>query len=159
MRNRAPLTLGFSLVLFAPLAWAQSGPAFVRDHVYGPGGGVVMTAEPDTIAPSAPPNLTGSADSNDDVTLTWSAASDIGSGVAGYDVYQGTTLLGSTTSTSYYTTYCPGVNKYVQYQVKAYDQANNLGPASSVNVYLTKCTPKPPPGVSLLSGPSVPAAA
>ncbi len=162
MQNRVPLALGFSLVLFAPLVRAQSGPAFVRDHVYGPGGGVVMTAEPDTIPPSAPPHLTGSSDGSNDVTLNWNPASDIGSGVAGYNVYRSGTYLGSTDGTSYSDYYCPTHGGGVPYHVYAYDQAGNVGPASTVSVTLSTCrfVPiKPPLGVSFISRPGASGAA
>ena len=57
----------------------------------------------DTTAPSVPTGLTAGTTTTTSVPLSWTASTDNtgGSGVAGYEVYRGTTLVGTTTSTSY----------------------------------------------------------
>src|ERR1019366_2764576 len=39
-------------VVFLPVCSAQSAPQHIRDYVYGPGGRLITTAEPDTYPPS-----------------------------------------------------------------------------------------------------------
>ena len=55
-----------------------------------------------TNIPTAPtaPTLTASGTTSTTTSLSWSGATD-NIGVTGYDVYNGTTLLGSTTTTTY----------------------------------------------------------
>ena len=57
----------------------------------------------DTTAPSVPTGLTAGTTTTTSVPLSWTASTDNagGSGVAGYEVYRGSTLVGTTTSTSY----------------------------------------------------------
>ena len=54
----------------------------------------------DTTAPSAPTGLTAGTTTTTSVPLSWTASTD-NVAVTGYDVYRGTTLVGTTTSTSY----------------------------------------------------------
>jgi hypothetical protein len=140
-----PLWLLLSALAFflAPSVFAQTGPAFVRDHVYGPGGNVIMTAEPDTIPPTAVTNVHVTTDGSWDQTITWTAATDIGSGVAGYYVYRFSTYLGSTTSTSWDDYFCPPKNQSVSYSVKAYDNAGNVGPSAGGSVGVGMCLQRP----------------
>ena len=50
--------------------------------------------------PTAPTNLTTSSIASTQVTLCWSPSTDTSSTIVGYDLYSGTTLVGSSTSTS-----------------------------------------------------------
>jgi Zn-dependent metalloprotease/chitodextrinase len=89
---------------------------------------VLLDATPDTQAPTAP-TLTSSNVTQTTVDLSWSGAID-NIGVTGYDVYQGTSLLTSTTGTSYYVTGLSAGTSY-NFTVKAKDAANNISTASN----------------------------
>jgi chitodextrinase len=85
---------------------------------------LAVTTQADQIAPTAPTNLNATPGSdNVSMALTWTAATD-NIGVTRYDVYQGTTKLGSTTATSYTaTTLMPNTN--YTFRVVAFDAAGN----------------------------------
>lgn len=83
----------------------------------------------DTQAPSAPSNLSATTASSSQIDLLWSASSD-NVGVTGYDIYRGTSLLGSTSSTSYSDTGLAASTAY-NYTVKAKDAAGNISTASN----------------------------
>lgn len=98
----------------------------------------------DTTAPSAPTNLTASGTTSSTTNLSWTASTD-NVGVSGYDVYRGTTLLGSTTSTSYAVTGLTAATAY-SFSVRAKDAAGNVSASSNVvnittsSVTITYCT-------------------
>ena len=83
----------------------------------------------DTQAPSAPTNLTASGTTQTTTTLTWNASTD-NVGVTGYDVYQGTTVLGTVTSTSANITGLTASTSYT-FSVKAKDAAGNISSTSN----------------------------
>ena len=59
---------------------------------------------PDTVPPTVPANVTATAVSSSQITVSWSASSDPGGAVAGYYVYRGdlgTTPVTTTTATSF----------------------------------------------------------
>ncbi|MDQ0374553.1 cellulose 1,4-beta-cellobiosidase [Cellulomonas humilata] len=87
----------------------------------------------DTTAPSVPTGLTAGTTTQTSVPLSWTASTDNtgGSGLAGYEVYRGTTLVGTTTSTSYTVTGLTAATAY-SFTVKAKDLAGNLSAASAV---------------------------
>ncbi|WP_410661412.1 proprotein convertase P-domain-containing protein [Amycolatopsis sp. lyj-112] len=91
--------------------------------VIGDGGG-------DTTAPSAPGNPRSTGATSNSVSLAWDAATD-NVGVAGYDVYNGSSLASSATGTS---TTVTGLNPDTSYAftVKARDAAGNVSPSSGV---------------------------
>ena len=78
-----------------------------------------------TTAPSVPTNLAAGTTSTTSVPLTWSASTDAGSGVAGYEVYRGTTLMGTTTSTGLTVTGLTAGTAY-SFTVRAKDVAGNV---------------------------------
>lgn len=86
----------------------------------------------DTVAPSAPA-LSASGTTSVSTNLSWSGATD-NVGITGYDVYQGSALIGSTASTSYTVT---GLTPSTTYSlsVKAKDAAGNVsGSSNTVSV-------------------------
>ena len=86
----------------------------------------------DTTAPSVPTGLTAGTTTTTSVPLSWTASTDNtgGSGVAGYEVYRGTTLVGTTTTTSYTVTGLTAGTAY-SFTVRAKDLAGNVSAASS----------------------------
>ncbi|MFR9787205.1 glycoside hydrolase family 6 protein [Streptomyces sp. MB22_4] len=117
----------------APLAghWFSAQFQQLLQNAYPPvsgsgGGGGGGT---DTTAPSAPTNLAVSGTTASSVSLKWSASTD-NVGVTGYDVYRGSTKVGSTTSTSYTDSGLSASTAY-SYTVKARDAAGNVSAASS----------------------------
>jgi hypothetical protein len=111
---------------------AQSKPNFSRDYVYGPGGQLVMTAEPDTYPPPVINTLSGSFNQSQClVTLSWTAPVDIGSGVSFYKIYRNSTYYDQTTSTSYQDSGIQGSKTYT-YTVTSIDVAGNMSAQSNV---------------------------
>lgn len=92
----------------------------------------VTTDAGDTQAPTAPSSLTSPAKTDTSVNLSWSASSD-NVGVTGYNIYNGSTLLGSTTgvSATSYTATGLSTNTTFTFTVKAKDASNNLSAASN----------------------------
>jgi chitodextrinase len=93
----------------------------------------VTAGTSDTVAPSAPTNLAASGTTQTTTNLSWTASTD-NVGVTGYDVYQGATVIGTTTSTTYNVTGLTASTAYT-FSVKAKDAAGNISAASNtVNV-------------------------
>ena len=84
----------------------------------------------DTTAPSAPTNLTASGTTQTTTNLSWTASTD-NVGVTGYEVYRGTTLLGTVTTTTYNVTGLTAATAYT-FSVKAKDAAGNVSTASNI---------------------------
>lgn len=82
----------------------------------------------DTTPPTAP-SLTASGTTSTTTNLSWSGATD-NVAVTGYDVYQGASLIGSTTSTSYTVTSLTPSTTY-SFTVKAKDAAGNNSVSSN----------------------------
>ncbi len=100
---------------------ANAYPA-LGDGGGNPGGG-------DTQAPSVPQSLKVTGTTSSSVSLSWSASSD-DTGVSGYDVYRGSTLVGSASSTSYTNSGLSASTSYT-YTVRARDAAGNTSAASA----------------------------
>lgn len=92
-------------------------------EIYGSAGG-------DNEAPSVPTNLASSNVATTSFTLTWTASTDTGSGIAGYDIYRDGALDGSSTNTSFNVT---GLSASTTYSmtVRAKDAAGNVSDSSS----------------------------
>ena len=87
----------------------------------------------DTEAPSTPSNLASSSITGTSVNLTWNASTD-NTDVTAYNIYEGGSLLASTSSTSYTITGLSASTSYSFY-VKAKDEAGNISNASNtINV-------------------------
>ncbi|SHE83670.1 M4 family metallopeptidase [Chryseobacterium sp. OV279] len=82
----------------------------------------------DTQAPTAP-QLVASGTTQTSTTLSWSGSTD-NVAVTGYDVYRGTSLLGSTASATYSVTGLTPATTY-SFTVKAKDAAGNISAASN----------------------------
>nr|WP_294935989.1 GEVED domain-containing protein [uncultured Flavobacterium sp.] len=94
---------------------------------------VTTLSSSDTVAPSAPTNLTASGTTQTTTNLSWTASTD-NVGVTGYDVYQGATLKATVTTTSYAVTGLTAATAYT-FSVKAKDAAGNISASSNtVNV-------------------------
>lgn len=96
----------------------------------------------DTVAPSAPTNLSASGTTSAATTLSWTASTD-NVAVTGYDVYSGATLLGNTASTSASITGLTASTTY-SFSVKAKDAAGNASASSNVLSVTTGSTTTPP---------------
>ncbi|GAA2354799.1 hypothetical protein Cme02nite_48100 [Catellatospora methionotrophica] len=83
----------------------------------------------DTQAPSVPGGLTVTGTTASSVALAWTASTD-NIGVTGYDVYRGTTKVGTATGTTYSDTGLTASTAY-SYTVRARDAAGNTSAASA----------------------------
>jgi uncharacterized repeat protein (TIGR03806 family) len=110
----------------------------------GSGGG---TTTADTTAPTVPTGLTATAQSATQVQLSWTAATDAGTGVAGYHVYRdaGTTAIATVTGTMYMDTGLTASTAY-SYTVRAFDGASpaNESTASAAATATTMGASAPP---------------
>lgn len=106
------------------VGWEPPNVPALWQLVQGGGGG-----GDDTAAPTAPANLTVSGITSSSVTLSWSASSD-NVGVAGYDVYQGSSVVLSVTGTTATVTGLSASTAY-SFKVVAKDAAGNHSPASA----------------------------
>ena len=98
----------------------------------------IQGAAQDTTAPSAPTNLIASGTTQTSTNLSWNASTD-NVGVTGYDVYQGTTLIATVTSTTRQVTGLSASTTY-SFSVRAKDAAGNVSSASN-SVSVTTLAP------------------
>lgn len=102
------------------------------------GGSVSPT---DTQAPTAPTGLAASSITTGGFTVSWTASTD-NVAVSGYDVYRGSTLIGSTTSATTFNVTGLSANTSYAITLKAKDAAGNVSAASSIlNVTTTGAGP------------------
>jgi chitinase len=92
----------------------------------------VTSAPADTTAPSVPGGLASPSQTSSSVTLSWSASSDNagGSGVAGYDVYRGGSIVGSPSTPGFVDNGLAASTAY-SYRVRARDNAGNASAQSA----------------------------
>ena len=110
---------------------------------------------PDTEVPTAPSSLTASNVDETTLTLTWSASSD-NIAVTGYDVYQGSTNIGSTTSATTYNVTGLTAGTAYAFSVKAKDAAGNVSSASNtINITTTSPDIQAPTAPSSLAASSI----
>ncbi|MEO8234979.1 MAG: GEVED domain-containing protein [Flavobacterium sp.] len=91
----------------------------------------ITSGSTDTVAPSAPTTLVASGTTQTTTNLSWTASTD-NVGVTGYDVYQGTTLKGSTTTATTFAVTGLTASTAYTFSVKAKDAAGNISAASNV---------------------------
>ncbi|GMK44598.1 hypothetical protein PghCCS26_17260 [Paenibacillus glycanilyticus] len=84
----------------------------------------------DTQAPTAPTGLSAPSKTSSSVNLTWSASTD-NVGVTGYDIYNGSTLAGSTTGVTSFNVTSLSPSTTYSFMVKAKDAAGNVSAAST----------------------------
>ncbi len=92
----------------------------------------------DTTAPSVPTGLTVSSKTATSVSLSWTASTD-SSGIAGYDVYRGGSLVGSPSSNGYTDTGLTAGSTY-SYTVRARDTVGNTSAQSTALNVTTSTT-------------------
>ncbi|MDI9308798.1 MAG: GEVED domain-containing protein [Limnohabitans sp.] len=98
-----------------------------------------LNSSSDTQAPSIPTNLTVSGTTSNSTNLAWTASTD-NVGVTGYDVYRGTTLLGTVTGVSYTATGLTPSTTY-SFTVRAKDAAGNVSASSNAVSVTTLASP------------------
>ena len=98
----------------------------------------------DPYPPSTPTGIKATPISSSQINLTWAPSTDVGSGVTGYYVYEGSTQIGVTATTSYSDSGLNPSTSY-SYSVKAYDKAGNI---SGYSASVTTTTLAPPPPVN-----------
>ncbi|WP_425281129.1 cellulase family glycosylhydrolase [Paenibacillus jilunlii] len=96
------------------------------------------TTTSDTTPPTPPTNLKSISKTETSVSLAWTASTD-NVGVTGYDIYNGTALAGSSTTTSYTVTGLTANTAY-SFTVKAKDAAMNISAASAALSVTTSAT-------------------
>ncbi len=137
--------------LLKPALWTQGTKFVSLDHQVRLGGagsttGISLseaTGGPgpvDTTPPSTPIALTAGTTTSTSIPLTWTASTDDGSGVAGYDIYRGTTLVGTSTTPAYTATGLTPSTTY-SFTVRARDQAGNVSAASAALTATTAAGP------------------
>ena len=87
------------------------------------GNATTITPTRDITPPSTPSNLTAIANSSSTISLSWTASTD-NVGVTGYRIYRNSSLIATTTSTSYTDSNLSPSTSYT-YAVSAYDAAGN----------------------------------
>lgn len=97
---------------------------------YAVGVGAAYVGAADTTAPTTPASLAASGTTATSTNLTWTASTD-NVAVTGYNVYSGTTLLATVTTTNYVASGLTASTAYT-FSVKAKDAANNLSASSNV---------------------------
>ena len=89
----------------------------------------ITAASADTTAPSTPSSLSASGTTTTTTNLSWNTSTD-NVAVTGYNVYQGSTLKATVTSTSYAVTGLTANTAY-SFSVKAKDAAGNISATSN----------------------------
>jgi chitodextrinase len=99
-------------------------------------------APSDTQPPTTPGNVRATTATGTSITIVWNASSDY-VGVAGYRVYNGGSVVGSTSMTSYAVS---GLSCGTGYTlaVEAYDAAGNRSQRATISTATSACPPPPP---------------
>ena len=119
---------------------------------------IATATTPDNTAPTAPTSLVATPDSETQITLTWTAATD-NVAVTQYRIERCTGVACSsfaeiaTDTASPYVDTGRTVNTTYRYQIRAQDAANNLGPYSNIATALTPDQTAPTAPTSLVATP------
>ncbi|MFH6969977.1 M4 family metallopeptidase [Flavobacterium petrolei] len=105
---------------------------------YAVGVGAAYSGSTDTVAPTAPANLTAAATTSSSTNLSWTAATD-NVAVTGYSIYNGATLVTTVTGLTYSITGLSASTTYT-FTVKAKDAAGNLSVASNAVAVTTSAS-------------------
>ncbi|RYJ53344.1 T9SS type A sorting domain-containing protein [Flavobacterium petrolei] len=105
---------------------------------YAVGVGAAYSGSTDTVAPTAPANLTAAATTSSSTNLSWTAATD-NVAVTGYSIYNGATLVTTVTGLTYSATGLSASTAYT-FTVKAKDAAGNLSVASNAVAVTTSAS-------------------
>jgi chitodextrinase len=135
---QASTTSGFVPVTGSRIAPANTVTARAFVHLKDMNGSIYFddfslvdsSGSMDTQAPSVPTGLTSPVKTETTVSLTWTASTDNIS-VAGYEIYQGTMLVGSTLGETAFTVTELTANTTYSFTVRAKDAAGNFSQASS----------------------------
>ncbi|MEC0229497.1 discoidin domain-containing protein [Paenibacillus alba] len=136
----------------ATTIWLNGTPGSEITHIINDTGGAVYANSPgeamrqtvtefvgsnqgDTIAPTAPQDLTATAATYNQINLSWTASTD-NIGVAGYDIYRDGAVVGTTAAKTFSDTGVKASTSY-SYTVKAKDSAGNTSPASNTATVTT----------------------
>src|SRR5919201_5928605 len=117
---------------------ALPGTSVARPLAAGPVRGY---AHADTTPPNPVSNLHGTTPTRTP-NVSWSAATDSGSGIAGYNVYRDGALLAKTDKLSLTDSTAPAGSRI--YAVRARDKAGNLSDARSVTILVDRDPPVTP---------------
>ncbi|MFV8340946.1 endonuclease [Flavobacterium sp. XS2P39] len=98
----------------------------------------IVAGTADTTAPSAPTALTASGTTQTTTNLSWTPSTD-DVDVTGYEVYRGTALLGTVSTSTYNATGLIAATAY-SFSVKAKDAAGNISAASNTLNVTTSAT-------------------
>ncbi len=107
-------------------------------HTFNAGSITAGAPSGDVSSPAAPTGLAVASKTSTSVSLTWTAVTDP-SGIAGYNVYRGGSLVGSPPSNSYTDTGLTAGTAY-SYTVRARDTVGNLSAASAALSVTTSST-------------------
>jgi endonuclease I/chitodextrinase len=99
----------------------------------------VWNPSADSQAPTVPTNLIASGTTDSTTNLSWTASTD-NVGVTGYDVYQGASLKGTASGTTYTVTGLTAATAYT-FSIKAKDAAGNSSASSTTVNVTTTSTP------------------
>jgi fibronectin type 3 domain-containing protein len=110
---------------------------------------VVTTGTPDKSPPTAPGNLSATANGSNRIDLSWLTSRD-NEAVTGYNVYRGGTLLAGIGTTLSYSDTSVAPNTTYGYEVRALDAAGNISDPSNTATATTDPAP-PAPTVLTLS--------
>ncbi|NTW22944.1 hypothetical protein HGA34_05425 [Candidatus Falkowbacteria bacterium] len=97
------------------------------------------TTAADVQAPSVPSSLAATVISSSQINLSWATSTD-NVAVTGYNVYRNSTLIASTTGSTYSSTGLAASSLYT-YQVSAYDAAGNESAKSTSTAATTQAAP------------------
>ncbi len=124
-------------------AYTSTGKSYYKDII----------ASPDTTPPTTPANLAGVSGNPTQTSLTWNPSTD-NIGVAGYHLFRDGVEVAATAQTFYQDLGLTGSTVYT-YELKAFDLAGNLSPATvQVQVTTKDVTPPTQPGNFIAMSPS-----